>query len=255
MKKKALVTGASRGIGKAIALELSRKGYDLVLSARDFILLSQLKETISLMPEPKGNCLAIVPLDMSCQKSINIAIAQIWRDWGPIDLLINCAGVAHQSNFLESDSRKFQSEIEINLIGTLLITKVMAKRMANRGSGSIVNVSSLMGHVAAPTWATYSATKFALIGFTHALRSELMDLGVRVSALLPPLVQTSMTEKVQQFRWASALSPELVAEALVQNLDRMPVEIVVGWQAKMAVWLNRLCPKLMAHIVHLAKPQ
>ncbi|MFN6069403.1 MAG: SDR family NAD(P)-dependent oxidoreductase, partial [Pseudanabaena sp.] len=168
--KTALITGASRGIGRAIALELAQQGAKcLILVARDRDRLNLVASEV----EALGIRAVILPLDLSQTIEVNIAIAQVWRDLGPIDILINCAGVAHQSSFLHSRFQDVQSEIEVNLLGMYAITRMVARRMAVQRNGRIVNVSSLMGKVAAPTMATYSATKFAIVGFTQALRGEL----------------------------------------------------------------------------------
>ena len=168
--KTALITGASRGIGRAIALELAQQGAKcLILVARDRDRLNSVASEV----ESLGIRAVTLPLDLSQTIEVNIAIAQVWRDLGPIDILINCAGVAHQSSFLHSRFQDVQSEIEVNLLGMYALTRMVARRMAVQRNGRIVNVSSLMGKVAAPTMATYSATKFAIVGFTQALRGEL----------------------------------------------------------------------------------
>ena len=168
--KTALITGASRGIGRAIALELARQGIKhLLLVARDRQRLADVAREITAM----GVKVTTLSLDLKQSSSINIAIAQAWRTHRPIHLLVNCAGVAHQAPFLETKLPKVEEEISINLLGMMTITRLLAKRMANQKEGTIVNVSSLMGKVAAPTMSTYSATKFAILGFTQALRREL----------------------------------------------------------------------------------
>ncbi|HBE37039.1 MAG TPA: 3-ketoacyl-ACP reductase, partial [Cyanobacteria bacterium UBA11368] len=150
--KTALVTGASRGIGRAIALELAQQGVKrLLLVARDATRLAEVATEIQAL----GAEVAILPLDLTQLIEVNIAIAQAWRDYGPIHLLINCAGVAHQAPFLKSRLPNVQQEIAINLIGMYAMTRLVARRMATQGEGTIVNVSSLMGKVAAPTMATY----------------------------------------------------------------------------------------------------
>ena len=164
-QKTALVTGASRGIGRAIAIELAKQGAKrLLLVARDRQRLVEVAAEI----EALGVEATILPLDLTELVEVNIAIAQAWRDYGPIDLLINCAGVAHQTSFLKSQLPDVQEEIAINLLGMYSMTRLIARRMAAEHSGTIVNVSSLMGKIAAPTMATYSATKFAIVGFTQA---------------------------------------------------------------------------------------
>ncbi|MGF1588732.1 MAG: SDR family NAD(P)-dependent oxidoreductase [Pleurocapsa sp.] len=249
--KTALITGASRGIGKAIALELARQGIQhLLLVARDRQRLADVATEITTM----GVKVTTLSLDLTQTSSIDIAIAQAWRAHRPIHLLVNCAGVAHQAPFLETRLPQVEEEISLNLIGMMTITRLMAKRMANQKEGTIVNVSSLMGKVAAPTMSTYSATKFAIIGFTQALRSELAAHNIKVVALLPTLTDTDMAQGLKLFRWVMPMTPEKVAQALVAGLYKNSGEILVGWQSYLAVWCQRIFPRLMQKILMLAAP-
>jgi len=249
--KTALVTGASRGIGKAIALELAHQGAKhLILVARDRQKLAE----VALEIKKTGVQVTTLSLDLTKTSSINIAIAQAWRNHRPIHLLVNCAGVAHQAPFLETKLTKVEEEISLNLLGMMTITRVMAKRMASQREGTIVNVSSLMGKVAAPTMSTYSATKFAIVGFTQALRSELASHNIKVVALLPTLTDTDMADDLKLFRWVLPMTPERVARALISGLNKKKSEILVGWQSYLAVWGQRIFPRLFQRLLMLASP-
>ena len=249
--KTALVTGASRGIGKAISIELARVGIEhLILVARNRQKLAEVAKQI----EATGVKVSTIALDLTQLSSINIAIARAWITHKPIHLLVNCAGVAHQSTFLSSQAHKFQEEISLNLLGTIEITRAMAKRMVNQKEGTIVNVSSLMGKVAAPTMSTYSATKFALVGFTQALRSELAEHNIEVIALLPTLTDTEMASNLKLFRWVIPMTAEKVARALVSGLHKNRREILVGWQSYLAVLCQRIFPWLLEKIMMLSAP-
>jgi 3-oxoacyl-[acyl-carrier protein] reductase len=126
--------------------------------------------------------------------------------------------------------------------------------MAAQRHGQIVNVSSLMGKIAAPTMATYSATKFAIVGFTQALRGELAEYNVKVSALLPSLTETDMVREFQWFRWVVPMTPQQVAQALVVGLRQESGEILVGWQSHLAVWGYRVMPWLVETVLRWAAP-
>lgn len=250
--KTALVTGASRGIGRAIALELAHQGAGcLILVARNKQRLNEVAAEIAAM----GVRTITLPLDLTDIPAVRIAAAQVWQRDGPIHLLINCAGVAHQSPFLQARLPQVQQEIALNLMGTYTITHLLARRMARRREGRIVNVSSLMGKVAAPTMATYSATKFALVGFTHALRGELADYNIQVSALLPSLTETDMAQNLERFRWVIPTSPAAVARVLVASLDKESAEVLVGWQSHLAVWCNRIAPGIIEKIIRATAPK
>jgi 3-oxoacyl-[acyl-carrier protein] reductase len=126
--------------------------------------------------------------------------------------------------------------------------------MAAQKEGTIVNVSSLMGKVAAPTMATYSATKSAILGFTQALRGELAEHNIRVIALLPTLTDTDMVKDLQLFRWVVPMTTERVAKALIVGLRKDSPEILVGWQSHLAVWCSRIAPCLLEKILMMASP-
>ena len=249
--KTALITGASRGIGRAIAIELAQQGAKrLLLVARDRQRLAEVATEV----EALGVEVVTLALDLTKPVEVNIAIAQVWRNHGPIHLLVNCAGVAHQAPFLRSPLPKVHEEIATNLLGMYTITRQVARRMAAQEEGTIVNVSSLMGKVAAPTMATYSATKSAILGFTQALRAELAEYNIKVSALLPTLTDTDMVRDLQLFRWVVPMTPEKVAKAMIIGLRKDSPEILVGWQSHLAVWCSRIAPWLLQKILHLAAP-
>ncbi|WP_346292734.1 SDR family NAD(P)-dependent oxidoreductase [Sphaerothrix gracilis] len=250
--KTALVTGASRGIGRAIALELAQQGVRrLILSARSRQKLAEVAAEVAALG------VEVVPLccDLTRPQEVSIAIAQAWKSHGPIHLLVNCAGVAHQAPFLKTRLPQVQAEIDTNLIGLYTVTRLIARRMATQREGCIVNVSSLMGKVAAPTMATYSATKFAILGFSQALRHELAGHNVKVVALLPSLTDTDMVRHFDWFRGVVPMTPPQVAQALMRGLQQDKSEIVVGWQGRLALWCDRLAPWLLNWVLRVTAPK
>lgn len=249
--KVALITGASRGIGRAIALELAQQGMKrLILVARDRQKLAEVAQEI----EKLGTETTTIALDLTQPVSVNIAIAQIWKNHGPIHLLVNCAGIAYQNSFLQTKLPQVQEELSVNLLGMYTLTSLIARRMASQKEGTIVNVSSLMGKVAAPTMATYSATKFAILGFTQALRRELAEHNIRVVALLPTLTDTDMVRDLKLFRGVTPMTPQQVAQTLIIGLQKDRSEILVGWQSHLAVWCQNLAPWLLEIVLQLAAP-
>lgn len=249
--KIALITGASRGIGRAIAYELAQKGIRrLILIARNPHQLHQVADSIRAL----GVEAIPIALDLTIPEHVSIVMAKAWRDYGDIDLLINCAGVAYQTPFLRACSRQVQTEMETNLVGMYTVTSSIARRMVARRRGTIVNVSSLMGKVAAPTMSTYSATKFAIVGFTRALRMELAPHNVKVLTLLPSLTDTDMAKNMQTFKGVVPMSAQQVAKIFVQGLDKDSSEILVGWQSHLVVWCDRIAPWLLERILKIAAP-
>ncbi|HEY9645784.1 MAG TPA: SDR family NAD(P)-dependent oxidoreductase [Chroococcidiopsis sp.] len=249
--KTALVTGASRGIGRAIALELARQGVArLLLVARDRQRLAEVADEIAHL----GAEAIIVPMDLTKPVEVHGAIAKACRLYAPIHLLVNCAGVAYQTPFLKSRLLIVQDELTTNLVGMYTITRVVARRMVTQREGTIVNVSSLMGKIAAPTMATYSATKFAILGFTQALRNELAPHNVQVCALLPSLTDTDMVRDFQWFRGIVPMTPERVAQGLIVGLQKNTPEIVVGWQSHLALLCSRVAPWLLDRVIRVTTP-
>jgi 3-oxoacyl-[acyl-carrier protein] reductase len=249
--KTALITGASRGIGQAVAFELAKQGMKrLLIVARSADRLAE----IAIDLEALGVEVVPISLDLTDRIQVNVAMSQAWRDHGPIHLLVNCAGVAHQAPFLESKLPHVQEEIAINLLGMYTVTRSIARRMVQRREGTIVNVASLMGKVAAPTMSTYSATKFAILGFTQALRGELASRNVRVMALLPTLTDTDMIRDLKLFRWVVPMSPQRVAQSLVRGIGRDANEVTLGWQSHLAVLGNYFAPRLLELVMQLAAP-
>lgn len=249
--KTALITGGSRGIGRAIALELAQAGIKrLLLVARHPHRLA----AVSAELEALGVEVVPLALDLSDRVRVNVVLSQAWRDFGPIHLLVNCAGVAHQAPFLQSQLPQVQEEIAINLLGMYTVTRAIGRRMVSQREGTIVNVASLMGKVAAPTMATYSATKFAILGFTQALRAELAPHNVRAIALLPSLTETDMVRDLHKFRGVVPMSPQQVARVLIRGLRRDSSEIVVGWQGHLAIWCERFFPWALAKVIQFTAP-
>ena len=250
--KTALVTGASRGIGRAIALELAQQGiYRILLVARNPERLSEVAAEI----EALGVEAVPLAVDLCDRIATNVVLSQAWRDHGPVHLLVNCAGVAHQAPFLQSKLPEIQEEIAINLMGMYSVTRLIGRRMASQQNGTIVNVASLMGKVAAPTMATYSATKFAILGFTQAIRGELAAHNIQVMSLLPSLTDTDMVRDLKWFRWAVPMTSQEVAQALIRGLNRDSPEIIVGWQGQLAVLGNRFMPWLLERTLQVAAPK
>ncbi|GAB4540341.1 MAG: 3-ketoacyl-ACP reductase [Pleurocapsa sp.] len=251
--KTALVTGASRGIGRAIALELARQNLQrLLLIARDEVKLTELATEIKSFNSIIE--VVILPLDLTQLETVNITLIKAWREFGSIHLLVNCAGIAHQNLFLQTKASDIQAEVTLNLMATYTITRLIARRMARQREGTIVNVSSLMGKIAAPTMATYSATKFALVGFTNGLRTELGVHNLRVVSLLPSLTDTDMTRGLKLFRFVKPMTSRQVAVALIKGLKRDREEICVGWQSYLALWFQRFTPWLLEAIVLMTAP-
>jgi NAD(P)-dependent dehydrogenase (short-subunit alcohol dehydrogenase family) len=181
----ALVTGAGRGIGEACALGLAEAGADLVLVSRSRDDLEQ----VAHRAEALGRRAQVAPCDVTSADEVGALAAEVGR----VDILINSAGTNIPEPFLEVSEGTFDALIAVNLKGTFLMSQAIARPMAERGEGSIVNISSQMGHVGGPNRAAYCASKHGVEGLTKAMALDLAPQGVRVNSVAPTYIETPMT--------------------------------------------------------------
>jgi short-subunit dehydrogenase len=217
MKQRILITGASRGIGRETALVLARRGARVVLAARNE---DELREVAAAV-DAAGGAPELLPLDVTEDDSVEQAIARALRA-GPIDALINNAGVFGQCAFLEQDPAWRRREMEVNYFGALRVARAVLPSMIRRGSGTILNVTSLVGAIPCPSVANYSASKAALEAWSHALRGELSRFGVRVVVFMPSHTATAHATASTTFEGVPALPVDYTARQLVHALDRTP---------------------------------
>ena len=239
MVRTGIITGASKGIGRAIAKELvkAKKVDRLILVARDIESLRKLAN------ELECDCIPIKQDLSNITESAKLYL-NIWKAYGPIDLLINCAGVAFQGSFFKIKPKNMATEINLNTLAMYTSIRIIGRLMKGKRQGTIINVSSLMAKIPAPDMATYSATKASMLAFTHALRQELRQNNVRVIALLPPLTRTGMIENIKIRPFIQMLEPEIIAKALIKGLNSGQDDILVGQQARLLLLFKQFLPGL-----------
>ncbi len=207
--KKALVTGASRGIGRAIALAFAKEGATVALGSRDLASLETLAKTI-------GNARA-VRLDVSDPESI----ARAREEVGDVEILVNNAGIAKSVKVLAMDDAHWLEHLDVNLTGAFRVTRAFLPPMVRAKWGRVIQIASTAGKVGFAYTAAYCASKHGLIGFTRALALEVATSGVTVNAICPGFVRTEMAESAarniaaktgkteeEATRWLEALSPQ-----------------------------------------------
>lgn len=186
------VTGASSGIGEELAYQLAQKGATLILSARRVDKLNEVRDRC----RNEYNAMAVVyPLDMTDLNAIDRAAAYLVSKFTQIDILINNAGFGHTQSFLDYDIKKAERMFQVNVLGLMYLSQLVGKNMRGRKDGHIVNVASVAGKVATPKSAVYSASKFAVTGFTNALRMELAPHNIKVTAINPGPVDTAFFDE------------------------------------------------------------
>ncbi|HSP97434.1 MAG TPA: SDR family oxidoreductase [Candidatus Dormibacteraeota bacterium] len=211
-----LVTGASSGIGRETALLFAQRGARVALAARRRDLL----EEVAAAVRAAGGAALVVPTDVTDPAAARAAATRVRRAWGHIDVLVNNAGVLKPAPVAKLRAADLEAMLRVNLFGALFMTQAVLPGMERRGSGSIINVASLAGRRGVTPLGGYCATKFALIGLSEALRTEVDPARVHVGVVLPGVVETPMAQGIAQAgavpEWPMALNmpPEWIAAAV-----------------------------------------
>lgn len=214
--KTALITGAGKGIGRAVALALANEGVQVGLVARTEKDLQAVAQEAAAL----GVKTAVATADVSDINSVNAAVAKIRQELGPIDILINNAGTAAFGKFLELTPEQWENQVKVNLFGVYYTTRAVLPEMIERQTGDIVNVSSTAGLKGAPVTSAYSASKFGLMGLTDSLMQEVRKHNIRVTALTPSTVVTDLAKSANLINNNEdrVMHPEDFAELLVAHL-------------------------------------
>ena len=208
----AAITGGARGIGKATAEAFVREGVKVAVGDLDVAAVS--------------GAIAL-ELDVSDRASFERFLSDTERELGPIDVLVNNAGILHLGEFVEEQDAMTRRVIDVNVHGVLNGMKLGLPAMIARGSGHVVNVASSAGRYGVPWAATYCGTKFFVVGVSEAVRAELRGTGVEVSCVMPVMVRTELTAGLPEPRLAKAIEPEEVAEAIVQAVRAPRFDVYV----------------------------
>jgi 3-oxoacyl-[acyl-carrier protein] reductase len=214
--KIALVTGAGKGIGKAIALALAAEGVHVGLLARTTKDLEQLAQEIKAL----GVKTAVVTADVSDRIAIETAVAQVQSELGNVDILINNAGTGTFGKFLELEPEVWENQIKVNVLGVYYATRAVLPQMIERKTGDIINISSTAGKTGAATTSAYSASKFAVFGLSESLMQEVRKHNIRVTALAPSTVVTDLAHSANLITGdpERVMHPEDFAELIIAQL-------------------------------------
>lgn len=223
-KNLTIVTGASRGIGKGIALRLANEGHDLMLFGRDKSALEKVNQEVRSFGIKTEMFLG----DAANTKFVNESVNKIIKTYRRVDHLINNAGMGILKKFVDSNLDEFKKQIDVNLYGVYNFTKAVIDNMIANRKGSIINISSLAGKNAFVGGTMYSATKHALMGFTKSLMLEVREYNIRVAAICPGSVDTDFfVDKDIKPDTERILRPEDVAEAVVAILN-LPIRALIS---------------------------
>lgn len=192
--KIALVTGAARGIGQAIALQLAADGADLALCD---VKAEWLEDTAAKV-KALGRRAEGYAMDVANGAAVGEAVAKVLADFGCIDVLVNNAGITRDTLLMRMSEEDWDAVLDINLKGAFLVTKAVVKPMMKQRSGAIVNIASVVGIMGNPGQANYTASKAGLIALTKTTAKELGSRNVRVNAVAPGFIRTAMTDKLAE---------------------------------------------------------
>jgi NADP-dependent 3-hydroxy acid dehydrogenase YdfG len=234
----AAITGAARGIGKATAQALLRQGMKVAIGDVDLAAAQQTAKEL-------GPSTVALALDVTDRASFTAFLEETEEQLGPIDVLVNNAGIMQIGRFIDEDDLTARRMVDINIHGVILGTKLALERMVPRDRGHIVNISSQAGKYGSPGGATYSATKHAVVGLTEAVRGELHLMGahIDISYVMPFVVNTELGSGLSEARGMKNLQPADVADAIVDALQTGTVDVWVPKSAKRTNALGVLLPR------------
>ena len=253
------ITGASSGIGEAIAYAFAKEGVHLILSARKKGELERVKK----------NCVGasqvdIIPLDLGKHDEIFAKVAEALRIYKSIDVLVNNAGLSQRSLAVDTDFSVDKQLIDVNLLGTIAITKAILPSMLAQKNGNIIVITSIMGKLGAPLRSSYAAAKHGLHGFFDTLRAETFSQGIKVLLVCPGFVRTNISinaltadgknQGTMDAATDKGLDPNIVAQKIIAAMKSGREEIILaGTRESFAVIMKRFFPRVLSRIVRGAK--
>lgn len=258
--KSALITGGSSGIGFALANRIVASGGNVTILARRKELLTDSAALLEKSRQSADQQILTLQADVTLPEMLNAALDQHKTLHGVPDIVINSAGVAHPGNFTSTRPEIFHWMMDVNYFGTVNVLKNLVPDMQKRKSGTIVNISSMAGFIGVYGYTAYGASKFAVSGFSDALRSELKIYGIKVSVVFPPDTQTPQLEyesKIKPFVTkeiggsANLMTADAVASEVLQKVARGQYVILPGPEAKMLYVAQNLLGRSMYSVMDM----
>ena len=249
--KRVLITGGAQGIGLEMAMKFAGRGADVVIADLNEGKLPEAKAKI----EALGVSAWGFPVDVTNPASIASLKAQIAAEVGPIDVLVNNAGVVFGGPFTETPLDQHFRTYEVNTFGLVAMTHAFLPDLIGRPEAHLVNISSASGFVGLPYGSTYASSKWAVIGFSESIRSELKVLGhehVHVTIVCPSYIGTGMFEGAAAPKATNILEPDFIAEKVVHAVEQNRIHVLEPWMVKITPLLRELLPTaLYDRISHL----
>jgi short-subunit dehydrogenase len=245
-----LITGASQGIGRALALAAAGRGAKVLAAARSAILLTEL----SREPRPVGGALETVQADVTSADDRRIMVEAAVRHFGGLDVLVNNAGIGATGHFADGAPERLRSIMEVNFFGLTETTRICLPLLRKGVTPAIMNISSIVAKRGMPGRSDYSASKFAVQGFSEALRAELDKDGIDVLVVCPGLTQTNFSRNMierkarVQLDHLRGMTSETVADEVLKSLERGRHDIDLTFQGRLLVFVSRFFPRLADRI-------
>jgi 3-oxoacyl-[acyl-carrier protein] reductase len=225
--KIAIVTGAGRGIGRAIALSLARAGSRVILAARTEEQLAAVESEIAR----SGGEAASVRTDLTRENEIAALLDRTLERWATVDILVNNAGWGRRASIVKANTDDWEQTLNVNLRAPMLLSRLVLPLLIAKGSGAVINIGSIAGKSGEAHTSAYAASKFGLIGFTQSLYEEVREHGIKAAVILPGFVDTPLIPPNRQLDRTKMIPPEDIAEAVLFVLRSSPaccpVEITV----------------------------
>jgi 3-oxoacyl-[acyl-carrier protein] reductase len=225
--KVALVTGAGRGIGKAVARSLARAGCHVILSSRTFAQIEEVEREI----RREGGSATVVGADLTDDDAIAYLVDESRRACGAVDILVNNAGWGKRATVVKARIEDWDQTFRLNLRAPMILAQRFLPAMIEKGEGAVINVGSVSGKSGEANGAAYSASKFGLIGFTQSLYEEVREHGIKVAVILPGFVDTPMIPPVKHLDRSKMIQADDVAQSVLYILNSpptaCPVEITI----------------------------
>jgi 3-dehydrosphinganine reductase len=250
--KRILITGGSRGIGLAVATLLASKGADITILARDKNRIEQALTEIRNSASSSSQRIAGISVDVTDDHFVAEKLNAYLLENGAPDIVINSAGFAHPGKIEDLPVDIFKKTMDVNYFGTINTIKALLPSMLERGTGIIVNISSVGGFVGIYGYTAYSGSKYAVTGFSDALRNEMKPRGIQVSIVFPPDTDTEQLAYESQFKpevtrkiagVAGLATPNKVAAGIVEGIEKHRYVITPGFEPRVIYWLSHLFGK------------
>lgn len=243
--KRILITGAAGGIGKMLARELGRRGAELLLADRDAEALESLRDEVVAA----GGEVKIAAIDLLQPEAPDQLAIRAMQELGGVDILVNLAGIMSFKLFQEETAESIERLWRVNTIAPMQLTRALLPQMLERHDGRIVNVGSVYGSIGFPCFVNYSANKFAVRGFSQALRRELEGTGIGVTYVGPRYVRTPINAgPVARMSAAMKVNmddPDIVAASIVRAIEQDKKELYIGFPESLFVRINAILPGLV----------